>query len=102
LLEILPFRFIVISCCFFSLLGGLYFTLQSQYSIFFKLNFPELSERVHLVSVGLLAGLTNGMILNQLATIKYHSWNKGEGSNFGSSCVEMYREGGFRPFFKGV
>lgn len=84
--------------------GGLYFTLQSQYQTFFALNFPDLAPRTQLLYVGLLAGLTNGMILNQLATIKYHSWNKGEGkpASFGSSCLEMAREGGLRPFFKGT
>lgn len=42
-----------------------------------------------------------GMILNQLSSIKYHSWGK-ENPKFFPTVKAMWSEGGLRPFFKGI
>jgi hypothetical protein len=87
-----------------TLSGGLYFVLQSEMrSRLQPLLEDELgmSTRWTNFSVGLTAGLANGMLLNQLATIKYHSWGKSS-RTFWTSASHMWRKGSARPFFKGI
>jgi len=80
--------------------GGLYFVLQDQAKLFLEPRF-NFSQTTNQFFVGVTAGILNGVILNQIATIKYHSWAK-EGTTFWQAARHMHRDGGFSPFFKGV
>lgn len=78
--------------------GGLYFVLQdftkslvlSQYKN--AANNPILT---HLL-IGCSAGVLNGMILNQLAVVKYHAWNDREAMSFWRAAIHLYKNGGKR------
>jgi len=59
---------------------------------------PELQHFI----VGLGAGMTNGMLLNKLASVKYHAWNQREGISFWAAAKQMYKKGGYPVFFKGI
>jgi len=52
---------------------------------------------------GLLAGSSNGLLLNPFSSVKFYYWGKAQcgHESFIQSAVEMYRKGGFRPFFVG-
>ena len=85
-----------------TLSGGLYFTLQAQFRARLQSWFKDSpTKRGENFCVGLSAGLINGMILNQLATVKYYAWRRNEPS-FSSAASRMLRKGGLSPFFKGI
>ena len=62
------------------------------------------SQCAHPLGVHFLAGNTagavSGVVLNQLTAIKYASWDAEHG--FLSTAQRMWREGGIRPFMKGI
>lgn len=82
-----------------TLSGGLYFTLQAQ----MRSRFENLWEHkgTENFCVGVTAGLLNGAMLNQLATVKYYAWRRNE-MHFWKSVLRMYNKGGVGPFFKGI
>jgi len=80
--------------------GGLYFFLQGEISSHVLTSF-ELTDIQRSIALGTLAGSLNGMILNQLAAVKYYAWTKGDYA-LRQATREMFREGGIRPFFKGI
>lgn len=49
-----------------------------------------------------MAGAINGMVLNQLATIKYQVWNDKSVNSFWSATRLMVRTGGLRAFTRGI
>ena len=86
--------------------GGLYFVLQQQTREHLE---PTLRRALGdnftrdqlQLGVGIIAGGMNGMMLNQLATIKYHAWGQEESTRFLAAARQM-SAGGLRPFFKGI
>ena len=54
---------------------------------------------VHFLA-GNSAGAVSGVVLNQLTAIKYASWDAEHG--FLATASRMWREGGMRPFMKGI
>jgi len=79
--------------------AGLYWFLQDE---FYELLGPQLEgvKRDKMI-VGICTGTVNGMILNQFATIRYYMWGQDEKS-FWSTARHMWKDGGFRPFFRGL
>ena len=83
--------------------GGFYFFLQATIRDMITpvLSSYNCSESTVNFYIGLLSGGINGAVLNQLATVKYHCWGK-EGMRFSCAVKEMWRFGGYSPFFKGI
>jgi len=85
--------------------GGLYFILQGQIKAIIEptisKNYGPKPKTSHFL-VGITAGVLNGMILNQLAVVKYQAWNIREGTSFWKAARHMYAMGGITPFFKGI
>lgn len=95
--------------------AGLYFTLYDTISHFSLQYEQSLSPRPFSSSsassqqacavqppsvfVGLAAGSMNGLITNQISVIKYYKW--GTNHNFSKSVDHMFKQGGYRVFFKG-
>lgn len=52
--------------------------------------------------MGIAAGAINGMVLNQLATVKYHVWNTRTMQNFWSAAHSMAKAGGLPAFTRGI
>jgi len=84
-----------------TLSGGLYFPL-------YDIVHEYLTSTVKLPSEGILtsflsgnsAGALSGCILNGFTAIKYHSW--GTGDNLLTAASKMFRDGGIRPFTRGM
>mmetsp|Transcript_4360 Transcript_4360/g.6419 ORF Transcript_4360/g.6419 Transcript_4360/m.6419 type:complete len:292 (+) Transcript_4360:76-951(+) len=51
---------------------------------------------------GNIAGAINGVTLNALNAIKYHSWGPKESYTFMETTMHMYRKGGIYPFVRGM
>jgi hypothetical protein len=64
------------------------------------------SQELQACAIGTLAGLVNGLALNQLATVKYHVWTTTSSvrpePTFAQACQQMYQANGVRPFFRGI
>eukprot|EP00730_Choanoeca_flexa_P018799 TRINITY_DN9160_c0_g2_i1.p1 TRINITY_DN9160_c0_g2~~TRINITY_DN9160_c0_g2_i1.p1 ORF type:complete len:323 (+),score=30.55 TRINITY_DN9160_c0_g2_i1:139-1107(+) len=85
--------------------GGLYFFLQglAQDTLQPAMQRHGYSAGDQAMAVGLSAGFANGIMLNQLATVKYYTWNKsGRNLSFLSACARMYQQAGIRPFLRGM
>lgn len=81
---------------------------------------PNINETGILLCAGLMAGAGNGFIMNPISSIKYHFWGlsgggvgfkggeisgvqiDGKKNTFFTVAIDMFRRGGFRPFFVGV
>lgn len=87
-----------------TLQGGLYFSLQAYFADLVHERFSQtgISPRFERFSVGLAAGLVNGLLMNQLATVKYYAWRRDRGEGFAEAARGMYQRGGIPPFFKGI
>lgn len=53
-------------------------------------------------AVGITAGSINGVALNQLAIVKYHTWNDAGVGSFSEAARKLYRVGGAKAFFRGA
>ena len=89
--------------------SGLYFVLQAHVQVMVQdLTHKDPTKekaRGNLLAptlVGMIAGMMNGMILNQLASVKYHAWNQRENLSFWEAAAQMYKNGGVGVFFKGA
>lgn len=82
--------------------GGLYFVLQDIVKLIFFKHFPESHPLGASLAIGCTAGALNGMILNQLAVVKYHAWNDRDGLSFPHAAMQLYQRGGLAAFFKGM
>jgi hypothetical protein len=98
-----------------ALSGGLYYPLenvfcslllpyesdqqQQQYhtTLFFSLP-PALSNFI----AGTLAGTCNALIVNPVTAIKYKSWGREVNRGMFREAVEMFHQGGLRPFVNGL
>jgi hypothetical protein len=104
-----PYQGFMQVICQKSISGGLYFTLQSQLDELFTfvLKHNQKQEKknstfYHLL-LGSSAGVLNGIILNQLAVIKYTTWNSpARQASFVKSIKDVYKQGGIKGFFKGI
>jgi hypothetical protein len=96
-----------------ALSSGMYFPLEEIFAD--KLinsgqlgtNSNEISQNRRWIALGagLLAGTTNGIIMNPIAAIKYNFWGKNVthvNRSFMDACKEMYKRGGIRIYFVGV
>ena len=57
------------------------------------------------LTAGLCAGMTNGLVMNPLAAIKYNFWGRSESArarSFLDAAKEMYRKGGARIYYVGA
>lgn len=87
--------------------AGCYFPLEQIFSELLRSQINSLkSEQEYSRSInffaGLLAGSTNGIILNPFSAIKYRFWLKeGNGHSFISTAAEMLRKRGIKPFLVG-
>eukprot|EP01126_Amoeba_proteus_P000650 TRINITY_DN10180_c0_g2_i1.p1 TRINITY_DN10180_c0_g2~~TRINITY_DN10180_c0_g2_i1.p1 ORF type:complete len:316 (+),score=51.00 TRINITY_DN10180_c0_g2_i1:80-949(+) len=86
-----------------TLSGGLYFVLQDLCKGFVK-NFrgDEETSVFDPFMIGCTAGALNGMLLNQLAVVKYQAWNDRNGISFLGAVRHLYKNGGTKVFFKGM
>ena len=98
--------------------AGLYFPLEEIFTIHLKQNFKgpdsETNEIWLLLVAGLMAGAGNGMIMNPMSSIKYHYWSHTGCSDVGgvvtadkkirftTVAFDMFKRGGWRPFFVGM
>ena len=85
--------------------GGLYFFLQAQtdevlLDQVLGLTPEQRRGRRAALVVGCVAGSLNGLLINQLASVKYHTWHS-EGASFWKTAKQMWAEGGLHSFVKG-
>jgi hypothetical protein len=87
-----------------SIFGGVYFVVQGQ----LRTNlYPVLSQQLQFsestsqLTVGAVAGTVNGIVTNPMSAVKYHTWGN-ENRAFLSSCYQMYKGGGVKPFLNGM
>lgn len=83
--------------------GGIYYVMQSEMKINAYPWFCDhgLSESAAQFCVGSSSGLVCGVLTNNVAAVKYHTWGQ-EDRSFFSSVREMWQQGGIRPFVKGT
>lgn len=93
-----------------SLTAGVYFPLED---IMIN-NFPMLKKDENNDSKaamifktwmsGNITGAMNGMIVNPISAVKYNFWGKVEcgSETFLSTSIDMFKQGGFRPFLVGM
>eukprot|EP01104_Vermistella_antarctica_P016443 TRINITY_DN5592_c2_g1_i1.p1 TRINITY_DN5592_c2_g1~~TRINITY_DN5592_c2_g1_i1.p1 ORF type:complete len:346 (-),score=60.95 TRINITY_DN5592_c2_g1_i1:76-1113(-) len=104
-----PFQGLASSILHRTFSGGLYFFLQGRVERAMDnrgvlMNADGEGRETNYsrsLAVGVVAGTTNGIILNQLSTVKHHNWGK-SGPSFWWACAHMWKHGGHRPFFKGI
>lgn len=86
--------------------AGLYFPLEEIFRNLVKDTLDKTSQlkSFETLIAGTIAGSMYGLILNPIASIKYHYWgHTGTGKeSFISTALRMYRKGGFSPFFAGT
>jgi hypothetical protein len=88
---------------------GLYFPLEEMYAYKLVEGFGNSDGRRPWIALasGLLAGSTNGLIMNPISSVKYHYWGaetllmEGKEANFWSTAKDMLAKGGVRIFFVG-
>lgn len=81
-----------------TLSSGLYFPLFDLFEPVYSKHVDS-SLLVHFLA-GNTAGAVSGVVLNQFTAIKYASWDAEHG--FLSTTRQMWREGGIKPFMKGI
>ncbi len=93
-----------------SISSGLYFPLEEIFadmivsSAIFGTSPSELAPNRTWIALyaGLLAGATNGLLMNPLAAVKYSFWGATESDRgFLHTAKEMFQRGGLRIFFVG-
>lgn len=87
-----------------SVFGGIYYVMQGQlktYAYPYLRNTIGLNESATQLSIGLVAGSFNGILINPLSAVKYHTWGNDDRVFF-SSVRHMYANGGFKPFLNGM
>jgi hypothetical protein len=86
--------------------NGLYFVLQdATYDGLCAMLQAHRTETRVVFLAGLLAGAANGALLNSIAAVKYQGWalaGPSDQFSFALTARQMYREGGWLPFFKGT
>jgi hypothetical protein len=93
-----PFQGLKQSLLHRTLNGGLYFSIQSMMS----------RHTDNSLYIGLVSGTTNAVLLNQISVIKYNCWNtshktrNGNDLTFFESMKNLYKDGGFKIFTKGM
>ena len=96
-----------------SISAGLYFPLEEIFadrlvsSELFGTTSKEIQNNRTLIALmaGLLAGASNGIIMNPLAAVKYSFWGAAEAERyktFAETAVEMFKKGGLRIYFVGA
>jgi len=86
-----PFQGLGQSLTHRTLSSGLYFSIQSIIS----------KHTNNPLTIGLVGGVTNAILLNQISVVKYNCWGKNN-INFAQSISELYKNGGVRVFGKGM
>lgn len=85
-----PFRGLTQSIFHRTLTGGIYFSIQSA-----------LNEHTNnSLTIGLVGGMANAVLLNHISVIKYNCWEKK--ITFTESISDLYKHGGFKIFKKGM
>ncbi len=93
--------------------AGMYFPLEEIFadklvsSQMFGHSSDELAQNRKYIALfsGLLAGMTNGLLMNPLAAIKYNFWGRAESNrarSFLDAAREMNRKGGLRIYYVGA
>lgn len=96
-----------------SISAGLYFPLEEIFadrlvsSELFGTTSKEIQNNRTLIALmaGLLAGASNGILMNPLAAVKYSFWGAKEAERyktFAETAVEMFKKGGLRIYFVGA
>lgn len=85
-----PFQGLKQSLFHRTLNGGLYFSIQSVMS----------KHTDNNLYIGLVSGTTNAILLNQVSVIKYNCW--GNNHTFFESMKNLYKNGGYKIFTKGM
>eukprot|EP00605_Chrysophyceae_sp_TOSAG23-4_P000844 GSChrysophyteH1.ASY1.ANO1.935.1 assembled CDS len=96
-----------------ALSSGLYFPLEEIFadqivsSGLFGTSAPQVAANRTWIALaaGLLAGMTNGLLMNPLAAIKYNFWGRSDRSRthtFLDAAREMYKRGGIRMYYVGA
>lgn len=84
-----------------TLSGGLYFPLYDFFNDHYTIYLPLANDSILLSFLaGNSAGAVSGCLLNGFTAIKYQSW--GTGDPLLTAARKMYKDGGIRPFTKGM
>ena len=84
--------------------NSIYFIMQSElkHSMHpYLRNNLNMSESSTQFCIGLFAGSVSGFLTNGISAVKYHTWGQ-EDRSFLSSTREMWSQGGYKIFFKGI
>jgi hypothetical protein len=101
-----PFSGVIQTITQRGLSAGLYFPLEEIYRDYVRYYLDKNASYRPFINfiAGMLAGTTNGLLMNPLSYIKYHYWGKAEcgKENVFSTAADMYRRGGSSMFFVGT
>jgi len=88
---------------------GLYFPLEDVFDALLRdalVHSTDSYSRASMFLSGLLAGAVNGLVMNPFARIKYQYWGRSQTQTIQGSFikigVDMFKQGGLRPFFVGA
>jgi Mitochondrial carrier protein len=81
--------------------SGLYFPLEEIFMPPAQRFVPDNQRLAHFLA-GLAAGGVNAIVMNPATAVKYAMWDSNPKQSYSQSAVKMWRNGGARPFLKGI